>query len=56
MANKIPNEFLIRSPEEEYELYVTQQIENAERFAEEDKQDLYKEALNFGLKVLRDLK
>lgn len=56
MANKIPDEFAIRSPEEEYELYVQKQIENARRFKEVDKVELYQEALQLGLKLLKDLR
>lgn len=53
---KIPEDFLIRSPEEEYESCVAQQIEQAVRFGDNEKAELYREALEKGLKTISNLR
>jgi hypothetical protein len=54
---KIPEDFLIQAPEEEYRSYVEQQIEQLTRFGEQqDKIELHREALELGLKVLGNIK
>lgn len=50
------DEFIIRSPEEEFTNYVKQQIEMATRFDEKEKLKLYEDALDLGLKILNGLK
>ena len=56
MEKKISEDFIIRSPEEEYTNYVQQQIDLAIRFEEREKVALYQEALELGLKTLTSLK
>ena len=56
MEKKIPEAFIIRSPEEEYNNYVQQQIDLAIRFEEREKVACYQEALELGLKTLTSLK
>ena len=53
---KIPDDFLIHSPEEEYRSYTQQQIEQLERLGEKEKAELYREALELGLKTLSNLR
>ncbi len=51
-TKKIAEEFLIHSPEEEYTLYVAQQIEQLLRVGEQEKAEIYREAQELGLKIL----
>ena len=56
MDEKVSGYFSICSPEEEYEMYVNKQIDMAIRFDEKEKIELYHEALEVGLELLKDLK
>lgn len=53
---KVPDDFLICSPEDEYKIYVEQQIEQTLNFGDQKKAEIYREALDLGLKVLNTLR
>lgn len=54
---KVPEDFLIHAPDEEFRCYVEQQIEQLTRFGEQqEKIELHREALELGLKVLSSVK
>ena len=56
MDKKAPDEFIIRSPEEEYVNYIQQQIDIASRFEDAKKVKLYKDSFELGLKILNSIK
>ena len=55
MVTKNSNDFIVYSPEEEFTSHVQQQIDLARRFEEDDKLELYSEALELGLQILRSV-
>lgn len=50
------DDFCIQTPEEEYNLYVTQKIEQLLGAEEQTQAELYREAQEFGIKMLQSLK
>jgi hypothetical protein len=53
---KVPDDFLIHSPEDEYRSYVEQQIEQLTRVGEQEKIELSREALELGLKTISSVR
>lgn len=54
--NQILNEFLLYSPEEEYLSHIHKKLEVAAKYQDNDKINLYQEALELGLQILKKIK